>query len=158
MNSRSTKIRRRLGALGLGSVTLTLMLAVVPESTEAALPANRTYFVIMQGLEERYSWQAGCLDFSRREVCTSDGDCGSWNQTEAGPDGEISFEMEVGDDEDPAQIEGRIRFETRGKREAIGGTMRVRVGADSFTVALAGRSTSPGRCETELRFWESASR
>lgn len=158
MNGKSMQRRPRFDAQVLGFVILTLATAIVPGRADAAPPANRTYFVIMQGLEERYSWQAGCLTFSKREVCTSDGDCGSWNQTEAGPDGEFSFEIEVGDDEDPARVEGRMRIETRGRRDAIGGTARVRVGADSFTVALSGRSTSPGRCEAEESFWANASR
>ena len=154
MNDSALTSRRRLGARVFGLAMLAALILGAPEpASSAAPPAKRTYLVIALGLEERYSWQAECLSFTRSQVCTSEGDCGSWSRTEPGPDGELSFDIELGGGEPPARLAGTLRIETRGKREAIGGTARASLGEAAVTVSLTGRSTTPRDCRRQLAAW-----
>ena len=117
-------------------------------------PANRTYFTILLGLDGKHSWHADCLDFSKTGLCTSGGDCGTWTQTEPGLSGAFSFEIRLGDEEDPMLLEGRMRFETRGQRDAIGGVARGQVDGQVINLALTGRPTSRRDCSRLLEQWE----
>lgn len=135
---------------------LALILGVVP-AAQGAPPAGRTYFTILLGLEEPYSWQAGCLRFSRSEICTGEGDCGTWIPTESGPNGAVSFDIEIESEGPPVVVEGQIRIESRGKKDAIGGAAHAEYRGQLFNFALNGRSSSPGKCRRLLRKWERSS-
>ena len=161
MTGQSTQSRRYLGAGLLGATAMmlaTLPMASPAPATATSPPTNRTFLVIVLGLEGRYSWQAACLDFTRNEVCTSFGDCGSWDRGETGPTSAFSFEIQSGGDDPPVQLEGEMRIESRGKRESIGGTARATLGDQSIVVALSGRSTTRKRCLEQLELWESLPR
>jgi hypothetical protein len=131
---------------------LLVMLAAVPASAKP--PANKTYFTILVGADAAYSWQADCLSFTRSEVCTSGGDCGPWELTEPSPDGAFSFELELEAGEDAVMLEGHGRFETRGQKDSIGGTVLVDAEGGTFTFALSGKSTRPRECLQLLEEWQ----
>ena len=147
--------QKRIGVRRHPGVSLAIFaLALFAQPASAAPPTNRTYFTILLGIDANYSWQPECLRFSRSQVCTSEGECGSWFQTEPGPDGAFSFEIEIGGDEAVVVIDGQARFENRGKKEAIGGTVQAEVEGDTFTFALSGKSMSRSKCLRLLENWQ----
>lgn len=150
-----SRIQSELEARLFGVVIILGLLAVASASpaTAATPPAGKTYFTILLGVDATYSWQAECLSFSRSQVCTSESECGPWFETEPGPDGALSFEIEINGGEGTVMMEGQARFETRGKKDAIGGTVQAEVDGATFTFALSGKSTSPSKCLRLLEDW-----
>lgn len=147
-------LRQRQGRILIAfAMTIVWMAATQTAVFAAKPPANRTYFTVLVGVDAPFSWQASCLQFTPSQLCFSVEDCGPWKRTEPGPDGAISFEIEVDAEGAPVLIEGLMRFETRGKKEAIGGTAHANLGGEIVNFALAGRSTSPSKCTTLMEEW-----
>jgi hypothetical protein len=151
MTRRTRTVNRAAG--GLVIIVGLLFVASAP-SASAAPPAKRTYFTVFIGLDEPYSWQADCLRFSKREVCTSDRACGAWVRTEKGPAGAFSYEIELAGYGVPIRIDGQARVETRGKQDTIGGTSRAEMEDQSYHFSLTGRSTKHRKCLRLMERWE----
>jgi hypothetical protein len=132
------------------------LLLISTPATAAAPPAGRTYFTLLLGLEAPYSWDADCLRFTARDVCTSDGTCGSWERTEQ--DGQLGgFSMEIAWQQDSVQVrlDGQVRVDDRGRKDTIAGAMRMRLGNKASNFGFTGRSTSKKNCRRLLWDWDS---
>ena len=115
-------------------------------------PANNTYFAIIMGSDEPYSWDADCLRFTQTELCTSEGACGSWSRVgQEGSEMSIAFELAYEDDGEEVRIEGQGRIDDRGKNDSLAAAARIEVAGRSINIGITGRSTSRKKCERVLR-------
>jgi len=148
---------RRLDLM-IGVLMAVSMLATAVPSSAATPPVGRTYFVVSLGLAtdraEAYEMGAGCLSFTRDEMCDTDGACGEWWLIE---EGEVSrgqwlagFDLSVIDDESglPVEIVGAGRIDIRGPRSSFAAAahgIEPTSGA-KINFAVAGREVGANRC------------
>lgn len=136
---------------GRSFLTLPLLLAA-SAVLAASPPANNTYFTILVGMDAPYSWHGECLSFTETELCSSDGDCGTWSRTgRDGPEMAFTFEVSYTSDGEEVRIEGQGRIDDRGKQDSLAAVARVEVGGTRSNVGITGRSTSRKRCSRVLR-------
>ena len=140
--------RRYLAVAVTAVVALWLFLSPAAEAKKPPPPAQRTYFVILLGVEGGYESGAECMRFDRRRLCSVDaGVCGSWEYTEIA-DYEIglSFRIEFTEDETGIVIDGSARVEDRFKRSSFGGAATISVDGQVGNFALVGREVPPAGC------------
>lgn len=137
----------------------TIALLVSSPAGAAKAPIGKTYFIVSIGLSteapEAYVPDAGCLRFTRDQMCESDGTCGDWWPTEdaerAPKQSPFAYEFEFIDDEtgDLITVEGIGRIDMRGPKSAIAGVGLATEPESGVKLnfAIAGRAVGPGRCE-----------
>lgn len=137
----------RLPSLVTAMLTVALT-GVGPAS--AAPPAGQTYFTILMGFSEPFRWEADCLRFTARIVCTSDSLCGPWRSR-----GRDMFVLDLGWDEDgvPISLTAEGRVETAGKGDSIGGAGKVEIGKTDVNFGFTGRPLTKRKCRKLLRRW-----
>lgn len=143
--------------VGLALLTVAVLLVAAP-ARGAKAPAGKTYFVISVGLSteapEAYEPDAGCLRFTRTEMCESGGNCGSWWPTEdperSPKQSPLGFRFELTDDETGLLlvVEGAGRIDWRGPKSSIAGVGHAEdpVSGAKINFAIAGRAVGPARC------------
>ncbi len=140
-------------AVGVCVVGWALLLA--QPASAGKPPAGRTYFTVLLGLEAPYSWDADCLRFTAREVCTSDGTCGSWDRTlDDGQQAAFNLEIEWQEDSVRVRLDGEARVDDRGPRDTIAGAARMRLGARASNFGFTGRSATAQNCRRLLWQWD----
>jgi murein DD-endopeptidase MepM/ murein hydrolase activator NlpD len=136
------------------AVALAILLAVAQWSPAiAAPPGGQTYFTILLGLSEDYSWEADCLRFGAGTVCTSGSLCGTW-QSKGGENFELEFQYE--EDGETVDIQARGQVESTGKKDSIGGVGTLSVGRTAFNFGFTGRPMKKNKCAKLLRAWTAA--
>ncbi|MCP4201183.1 MAG: hypothetical protein GY769_04535 [bacterium] len=143
------------------------LITALPASA-AKVPAGRTYFVVSLGntsdQSEAYELDAGCLRFTRDELCETDGDCGTWwrvaEQNRPKKQWAVGFEFDLIDDESglPVTIEGLGRVDSRGPKSAIAGAAHAFEPTSGVTInlAISGRAVGESRCEQLVADFEAA--
>ena len=151
-----------LAAFSAVGMALVLALSSASPATAVKPPTGRTYFVVSVGVatdrSEAYEVSAGCISFTATQICRADPagglECGTWQRTATGPQarkqGSFDFQFSLIDDETglPIEVDGRGRFDARGKRSSIGGAARGSEATSGrvINMALAGRAVRPARC------------
>ncbi len=137
-------------------------------ASAAKAPVGKTYFVVSLGnasdQSQAYELDAGCLRFTRDELCETDGDCGTWwrleEQNRPKKQWAVGFEFELIDDETglPVKIEGVGRVDSRGPKSAIAGATHAFEPTSGVTInfALAGRAVGEARCEQLVADFEAS--
>ena len=121
----------------------------------AGPPVGRTYYTVLVGLEEPYSWDADCLRFTAGKVCSLDGTCGTWERTEEdGKLGAFTMEMAWREEGVEVRLDGHVRVDDRGPRDTIAGAMRMLLGNRAGNFGFTGRGTSPRSCRRLLWSWD----
>ena len=142
------------------SFAMVVLLAVtvgLGSAAGATSPAGKVFFTIVNSLDTSAPWEPLCLRFTATKVCDEgdyfeDGGCGSWFYTEQrNSESEVSIIFGDDDDGNPTRFESRVRINTRGKKDALGGAGRVVAGNKSLNFGLAGQSTSRGKCQRLIR-------
>ena len=140
---------RNLGRIAIAAAAAAVLVASAAGA--ARPPAGRTYFTVLLGLEEPYSWDADCLKFTANDVCTSDGTCGAWQSLEEeGPFGAFSLEIAFQESGVPVRLDGQARVDDRGPRDSIAGAMRMLLGNRASNFGFTGRSIEPRKCRRLL--------
>lgn len=154
-------------------VALAILVAAILASAEpvssARAPIGRTYFIVSLGLgadrTEAYEPDAGCLRFTRTEICEVEGDCGKWwpiEEERLARRSAVGFEFDLIDDETglPIKIEGLGRIDSRGPRSSIAGVAHARDEASGLVInfAIAGRAVGLARCRQLVADFEASRR
>ncbi len=125
----------------------------------AKAPVGKTYYVISVGVAtdqfEAYQLDAGCLRFTRTELCDSAGECGAWwriqEEKRAKKQWQVGFEFDIVDDETglPVKMNGVGRIDARGSRSSIAGAAHgvELTSGEVINFSIAGRAVSAARCE-----------
>ena len=142
------------------AVMAALALALVAQPADAAkAPTGKTYFVVTIGVatdeHEAYELDAGCIRFTRDEICDTDGDCGDWwrieEETRLRKQWQVGFEFELIDDETglPVEIYGIGRVDSRGPRSSLAAAAHgvEPTSGEIINFAIAGRAVGRARCE-----------
>ncbi len=119
--------------------------------TPAQPPRNQTYFTMLLGLSDPYEWDADCLKFKDKGVCTLGGLCGEWTPTSAD-----TFALEFSYEQDGVRIEIRSRgqVEQEGSRDTIGGAGLITIDGQASNFGFTGRSLKGRQCKKLLRRWQ----
>jgi hypothetical protein len=153
-----------------GSAALLVIgcLMTVQPVKAAKAPVGKTYFIVSLGNsgepDEAYELDAGCLRFTRDELCEMDGDCGRWWRIAEGKklkkQAAVGFVFELIDDASglPVRIDGMGRLDSRGPRSSIAGAAHAVEPTSGVMVnmAIAGRAVGEARCERLVADFEAA--
>lgn len=118
---------------------------------DPAPPEGRTYLTIALGLDG-HAPTAACLEFESDELCSDEGQCGSWRRTDGGRQTRrqtsFSFEFSLIDDEGSGvEIDGEARVDARGRGNTFAAVARGRAeGQRGVNFGMVGRPIDPVRC------------
>lgn len=159
-----TESARRFKSLNrylLAIIWATLLLALSPAYAAVAkdaVPADRTYFVVVMGLGDDgpYDVEATCLKFDGSEFCDVYGEtCLEWDRTQGGKQvrkqSGFSFAVDIEDNGMLVQINGQGRVDDRGKKSALSAVGRGQVGDQMVNFSIAGREVRASRCPNLIR-------
>ena len=147
-------MKRRLNETGsLGAALLALgMLILVAAPASGQAPRGRNYALTLL-IRDPQTFEAiastSCLSFTKDEVCTEFGDCGSWEFVKKeGRRNEWMGTISFVDDEDGTEETAELRgvTERTGPLSSIGGTILATVDGVTLNGGIGGTQTSLRRC------------
>jgi hypothetical protein len=147
-------MRRRFdGTGGLATAVLALgmlILAAAPASADA--PRNMHYattLLIIDPETREVDAAPGCLSFTKDEMCTEFGACGSWEFVKKeGRRNEWMGTITFVDDEDGTEVNAELRgvTERNGRGSSIGGSILATLDGVALNGGFGGTATSRIRC------------